>query len=293
MAVQGRGAKGGAYRAHVRKPADFDAYACLRAVGRRRRIAVGRPREPRAINGTPLVATAYGCSARYSRRSFLPALVRLNARRALAYDGAGDVTKDRPRPNGRPPPAAARQFSERASMRSAQLLKSVFDIDRPERPNCGGELMIIAGILEAPIIEPISSTSGCGAGAAEGTGPCLDVAGGLTGFSFRRPSIPTPGTSGVRPSLAHGREGPLPTRPGTGADQHPSRGPCDVGRHRTRQTSSAGRRHRRRARWRSPQRDRRHRASAAALQQELAFVELRHRDGWPSRAFDLVGWPSK
>jgi hypothetical protein len=38
----------------------------------------------------------------------------------------------------------------------ARLLKRVFDIDRQHRPDCGGgELKIIAAILERPVIEKI------------------------------------------------------------------------------------------------------------------------------------------
>jgi len=37
----------------------------------------------------------------------------------------------------------------------ARLLKRVFEIDLEHRPNCGGELKIIAAILQAPVIERI------------------------------------------------------------------------------------------------------------------------------------------
>ena len=37
----------------------------------------------------------------------------------------------------------------------ARLLKRVFEIDLEDCPNCGGELKIIAAILEAPTIERI------------------------------------------------------------------------------------------------------------------------------------------
>jgi hypothetical protein len=37
----------------------------------------------------------------------------------------------------------------------AKLLKRVFEIDLEHCPNCGGELKIIAAILEAPVIEKI------------------------------------------------------------------------------------------------------------------------------------------
>jgi hypothetical protein len=38
-------------------------------------------------------------------------------------------------------------------MRRARLSKRVFDIDLEYGPNCGGELKIIAAILEQPVIE--------------------------------------------------------------------------------------------------------------------------------------------
>ena len=37
----------------------------------------------------------------------------------------------------------------------AKLLKRVFEIDMARCPNCGGELKIIAAILEQPVIEKI------------------------------------------------------------------------------------------------------------------------------------------
>lgn len=37
----------------------------------------------------------------------------------------------------------------------AKLLKRVFEIDMAHCPNCGGDLKIIAAILEAPVIEKI------------------------------------------------------------------------------------------------------------------------------------------
>jgi hypothetical protein len=37
----------------------------------------------------------------------------------------------------------------------AKLLKRVFDLDLEHCPNCGGELKIIAAILEQPVIEKI------------------------------------------------------------------------------------------------------------------------------------------
>ena len=43
----------------------------------------------------------------------------------------------------------------------AKLLKRVFDLDLEHRPNCGGELKIIAAILEQPVIEKILTHLGC------------------------------------------------------------------------------------------------------------------------------------
>jgi len=37
----------------------------------------------------------------------------------------------------------------------AKLLKRVFEINMAHRPNCGGELKIIASIMEQPVIEKI------------------------------------------------------------------------------------------------------------------------------------------
>ena len=42
-----------------------------------------------------------------------------------------------------------------ARISRARLLKRVFEIDLEHCPNCGGELKIIAAILEAPVIERI------------------------------------------------------------------------------------------------------------------------------------------
>ena len=40
-------------------------------------------------------------------------------------------------------------------LRWAKLLKRVFEIDLEHCPNCGGELKIIAAIMEQPVIEKI------------------------------------------------------------------------------------------------------------------------------------------
>ena len=51
----------------------------------------------------------------------------------------------------------------------AKLLKRVFDLDLEHCPNCGGELKIIATILEQPVIEKITHALGsAGPGAASG-----------------------------------------------------------------------------------------------------------------------------
>ena len=47
-----------------------------------------------------------------------------------------------------------------ARMSWARLLKRVFEIDLEHCPNCGGELKIIAAILEAPVIERILTLLG-------------------------------------------------------------------------------------------------------------------------------------
>jgi hypothetical protein len=60
------------------------------------------------------------------------------------------------------PPAAAAQLAECEAhcahhrpvrLSWAELLKRVFEIDMERCPNCGGELKIIAAILEQPVIE--------------------------------------------------------------------------------------------------------------------------------------------
>ena len=42
----------------------------------------------------------------------------------------------------------------------AKLLKRVFEIDMEHCPNCGGELKIIAAILEQPVIKKILTELG-------------------------------------------------------------------------------------------------------------------------------------
>ena len=62
----------------------------------------------------------------------------------------------------RPPIAKLRPLRrDRASISWARLLKRVFDIDMEHCPNCGGgELKIIAAILERPVIQKILSHLG-------------------------------------------------------------------------------------------------------------------------------------
>ena len=50
-------------------------------------------------------------------------------------------------------PACAYHRAARVSW--ARLLKRVFTIDLEQCPNCGGELKIIAAIIDAPLIERI------------------------------------------------------------------------------------------------------------------------------------------
>ena len=61
----------------------------------------------------------------------------------------------------------------------ARLLKRVFELDLEHCPNCGGELKIIAAILEAPVIERILTHLGLQARApprAPARGPQLQAA---------------------------------------------------------------------------------------------------------------------
>jgi hypothetical protein len=75
-----------------------------------------------------------------------------------------------------------------------RLLKRVFEIDMEHCPNCGGELKIIAAILEAPVIEKILTQLGK-AGACiplrrlPVAKPCKRPEAAQSG-PFRRPSIP-------------------------------------------------------------------------------------------------------
>jgi hypothetical protein len=63
----------------------------------------------------------------------------------------------------------------------AKLLKRVFDLDLQHCPNCGGDLRIIAAILEPPAgdREDPHAPGIAGACAASGAGPCPGPARGL------------------------------------------------------------------------------------------------------------------
>ena len=56
-----------------------------------------------------------------------------------------------------PPPACEANCAHHRAVRLSwvRLLKRVFDLDLEHCPNCGGELKIIAAILEQPVIEKI------------------------------------------------------------------------------------------------------------------------------------------
>jgi len=89
-----------------------------------------------------------GCSARpgWPRRTDLAG--RVNARRA-----------------------AARRGRDTSALSWAKLLKCVLGIDVAHRPNRGGELKIIAAILEQPVIEKILTHLGLQADCGRMTAP--------------------------------------------------------------------------------------------------------------------------
>ena len=81
----------------------------------------------------------------------------------------------------------------------AKLLKRVFEIDLEHCPNCGGELKIIAAILEAPVIEKILTHLGlrpARPGTASGAGPWPGAASGLTLPNRDRSCDPAPRAAG-------------------------------------------------------------------------------------------------
>jgi hypothetical protein len=65
-------------------------------------------------------------------------------------------------------------------LRWARLLRRVFELDLAHCPNCGGELKIIAAILEQPTIEKILTLGSAGAGTAAAANPWATAASGLT-----------------------------------------------------------------------------------------------------------------
>ena len=82
-------------------------------------------------------------------------------------------------PQGPDEPAAASELAacepncahrRPVRMSWARLLKRVPELDLEHCPNCGGDLKIIAAILEAPVIEPRALRSGVLAPGAEGAG---------------------------------------------------------------------------------------------------------------------------
>ena len=65
-------------------------------------------------------------------------------------------TRQPPAPDAAAKPSAKPPRQDRPVRLSwAKLLKRVFDLDLEHCPNCGGELKIIAAILEQPVIEKI------------------------------------------------------------------------------------------------------------------------------------------
>jgi hypothetical protein len=88
------------------------------------------------------------------------------------------------------------------------LLKRVFEFDLEHCPNCGGELKIIAAILEQPVIEKILTDQGLRAPApprAPARGKVLQAADHAERSPFRRP-----GARGGGDRLRPGLPGPAP-----------------------------------------------------------------------------------
>jgi hypothetical protein len=103
----------------------------------------------------------------------------------------------------------------------AKLLKRVFDLDLEHCPNCGGDLKIIAAIVEAPVIEKILTTWVCRPGHSLGRQPVA------------RRCKPSPDANSPVNCwcLARGRA-TGPTRPASGltiADSSPFRWPAEQG----------------------------------------------------------------
>ena len=90
----------------------------------------------------------------------------------------------------------------------AKLLKRVFDLDLEHCPNCGGELKIIAAILEQPgNREDPHAPGSAGARTASSAGPRPSAASGLTLPNCDRSGDPAPRAAGV--SCARGFPGPM------------------------------------------------------------------------------------
>ena len=89
----------------------------------------------------------------------------------------------------------------------AKLLKRVFDLDLEHCPNCGGELEVIASILEQPVIEEILMTWDCRPGHPLGrllaARPCKRPE------RSQPPSIERSGATGRGDGLRQGFAGPM------------------------------------------------------------------------------------
>jgi hypothetical protein len=64
-------------------------------------------------------------------------------------------TRRQDRPEHRSARYLRRESKNSRSLSCARLLKRVFDLDLEHCPNCGGELKIIAAVLEQPVIQKI------------------------------------------------------------------------------------------------------------------------------------------
>jgi len=72
-------------------------------------------------------------------------------------------------------------------MNGARLPKRVLDIDMQHCPNCGGELQIIAAILEQPVIENILTHLGLQARAPPRAAERAGAAGGSMTMNDHNP----------------------------------------------------------------------------------------------------------
>ncbi len=86
-------------------------------------------------------------------------LIRLHGVLAPNAKMRAQVVPQEPEPPGQAaPPAACEAICAHhrpVRLSWAKLLKRVFEIDMAHCPNCGGELKIIAAILEQPVVEKI------------------------------------------------------------------------------------------------------------------------------------------